>query len=420
MNPRDLRRAGHWPSLLCSFLYFDISCMIWVLLGALGNALSDAFHLSPSQKGLMVAVPILGGAGLRIVLGVLTDRIGARRTALLGMAITAVPLLLGWLWADSFPQLLLVGLLLGVAGASFAAALPLASRWYPPEQQGLVLGIAGVGNSGTALATLFAPPLVPLVGWRGVFGLALIPVAIVFLVFAALAKDAPSQPAPKRLRDYLDVLVLRDTYWFCGFYAVTFGGFVGLTSFLSIFFRDQYGTSPVRAGLFATVCVLAGSLLRPLGGLLADRLGGIAILVGTYVGLGFLGLTMSYIPHLSTAALDLFLIMALLGMGNGAVFQLVPQRFQDEIGVVTGLVGAAGGLGGFVLPMVLGLSREWAGRFGPGFFLIGVAGFAAAGLLLQASREWQAKRLSAAGMAEPLDAIETAPPALAEVGAERD
>ncbi len=165
MDFRSLRRSGHWPTLLCAFLYFDTSFMIWVMLGALGNALADDFHLAPGQKGMMVAVPILAGAGMRLVLGLLTDRIGARRTALAGLLVTMLPLLLGWLWVSSFSQLLVVGVLLGVAGASFAVALPLASRWYPPEQQGLVLGITGMGNSGTALATLLAPRLVPIVGW---------------------------------------------------------------------------------------------------------------------------------------------------------------------------------------------------------------------------------------------------------------
>lgn len=391
MEYRTRPRSGHWPTLLCAFLYFDTSFMIWVMLGALGNALSDAFRLSPGEKGWMVGVPILAGAGMRLVLGLLSDRIGARRTALGGLAVTMVPLLLGWLWVSSFPQLLLVGALLGVAGASFAVALPLVSRWYPADQQGLVLGITGMGNSGTALAVLLAPWLVPIVGWRGVFGLALVPLLVVAVLFALLARDAPGQPAPRRIQDDLAVLGVRDTYWYGIFYAVTFGGFVGLTAFLPIFFRDQYAVDPVRAGMFATLCAIAGSLLRPVGGYLSDRLGGVLMLFLVFLGLGLVGMRMSYVPHVEAATLCLGLMVGLLGMGNGAVFQLVPQRFEAEIGVATGLVGAAGGLGGFVLPLVLGSSREWTGRFGPGFFAIGLAGFAAAGLLIQASREWRGR-----------------------------
>ena len=382
-------KRGHWPSLVCAFLYFDMSFMVWVLLGALGNALSDAFGLTSGQKGVMVALPIVSGALLRPLAGLMADRLGARRTGLTGLALTMLPLLLGWLWVDTFSQLLLVGLLLGVAGASFAAALPLVSRWYPDEQQGLILGLVGAGNSGTALATLLAPRLVPIVGWRGVFGLALIPLALVFVAFALLARDAPRRTAPKRLRESFRVLARRDTYWYCGFYAVTFGGFVGFTSFLSIFFRDQYDVDPIRAGTMATLCSLTGSLMRPIGGYLADRFGGISTLVLFYLGLGVLGLRLSYLPHLEVAVVSLMLLMALMGMGDGALFQMVPQRFPDDLGVVTGFVGAAGGLGGFVLPLLLGYSREWLGRFGPGFLAIGLIGFVAAGLLLQASREWQ-------------------------------
>ncbi|MBV8313039.1 MAG: MFS transporter, partial [Planctomycetaceae bacterium] len=175
MNLRDFRHAGHAPTLLSAFLYFDVSFMVWLLPGALANSIVPDFDLSDAQKGLMVAVPLLGGAVLRLALGLLADRSGARRAGILGMALTAIPLLLGWLWADSFNKMLLVGLLLGVSGASFAAALPLASRWYPPRYQGLAMGIAGAGNSGTALATFFGPRLALAWGWHTVFGLALIP-----------------------------------------------------------------------------------------------------------------------------------------------------------------------------------------------------------------------------------------------------
>src|SRR5207237_10252952 len=180
-------RVGHWPTLLSAFLYFDISFMVWVLIGALAPSIKGGLGLDDSRDGFrigfMIAVPILGGSLLRLVLGVLTDHIGARRTGLIGLTLTLVPLLLGWLWADSFPEVLLVGLMLGVAGASFAAALPLASRWYPPQYQGLAMGIAGAGNSGTALATLFGPMLAKSLGWHAVFGGALVPGPLTLVAF---------------------------------------------------------------------------------------------------------------------------------------------------------------------------------------------------------------------------------------------
>ena len=253
---------------------------------ALANSIVPDFGLSDSQKGLMVAVPLLGGALLRLVLGLLTDHIGARRTGILGMALTMLPLLLGWLWADSFDKLLLVGLLLGVAGASFAAALPLASRWYPARYQGLAMGIAGAGNSGTALATFFGPRLAQVWGWHAVFGLAIVPLLATLTLFVLFAKDSPNQPAPRSLADYADVLRMRDTWWFCLFYSITFGGFVGLASFLNVFFLSQYGLSRVQAGNFTTLCVVAGSFLRPFGGYLADRLGGVRMLTVVYIAVG--------------------------------------------------------------------------------------------------------------------------------------
>jgi NNP family nitrate/nitrite transporter-like MFS transporter len=372
MKFRDFARAGHWPSLLCAFLYFDISFMVWVLIGGLATAIDEELHLSDTQKGILVAVPLLGGAFLRLVLGVTTDHFGAKRTAVYGLIATLLPLVLGWLWAETFEQLLIVGLLLGVAGASFAAALPMASRWYPPRYQGLALGIAGAGNSGTALALFFAPRLAKMLSWHEVFGLALIPVLLTLLVVALLARENPNRPPPKALADYGTVLGRRDTWWFCLFYSVTFGGFVGLASFLSLFFRDQFELDKVTAGTFATVCVLAGSFLRPVGGYLADHFGGMRLLLALYVGAGMCMLGLATVPPLALAMMLMFLTMGLLGAGNGAVFQVVPQRFPREIGVVTGIVGAAGGVGGFILPTLLGGIKESMGNFGFGFL-----GFAA-------------------------------------------
>ncbi len=400
MNLSEFRRAGHVPTLLSAFLYFGVSCMVWLIPAALANSIASEYGLSDMQKGLMVAVPLLGGAVLRLVMGLLTDRIGARRTTILGMSLSTLPLLLGWLWADSFATLLLVGLLLGVAGASFAAALPLAGRWYPPRFQGLVMGIAGAGNCGTALATFFGPRLAATWGWHAVFGLALIPLLATLTVLLIIAKDSPDQPPPRPFTDYAAVLKLADTWWFCFFYAITFGGFVGLASFLNVFFLSQYGLSKVEAGGFATLCVIAGSLLRPLGGYLADRFGGVRVLTALYLVVGATMLGMSALPSLFAGTVLLFAVMTALGMGNGCVFQIVSQRFPREIGVVTGIVGAAGGLGGFVLPIVLGVLKQTLGSFGGGFLAFALAGGLGGALTLASvSRGWQGLFLGEGGRA---------------------
>ena len=270
-------KAGHAPTLFAAFFYFDISFMVWVMLGPLAVQIAKDLALGPAQKGLMVATPVLAGAILRPVLGVLVDHFKPRLAGLIGQLIVIASLLWAWLGGiSSYQQVLLLGLGLGFAGASFAVALPLASRWYPPEHQGTALGIAGAGNSGTVFAALLAPSLAVAFGWANVFGLALIPVGAAFAVYLLLAKDAPNCPPAKSLADYLNVLRDRDAWWFMFFYFVTFGGFVGLASSLTIYFNDQYGMSPVHAGYFTAACVFAGSMVRPIGGSLADRIGGIA------------------------------------------------------------------------------------------------------------------------------------------------
>jgi NNP family nitrate/nitrite transporter-like MFS transporter len=374
MISRDFLKAGHTPTLFAAFLYFDLSFMVWVILGPLGVAIAKDFHLDPAQKGLMVAIPVLAGALLRLVNGVLVDRIGPKKTGMMGQLIVLTGLVLAWfLGIHNYHQVLALGLVLGVAGASFAVALPLASRWYPQEHQGLALGIAGAGNSGTALAALFAPILAKTFGWQNVIGLAAIPLAVAFVVYMLLAKDAPEQPAPKKLAEYLDVLKVPDAWWLMLLYAVTFGGFVGLASSLTIYFNAEYGLSPVVAGFFTAACVFAGSFVRPVGGALADRFGGVRTLSFVFA-LAAAGLAVAsfQMPSAYVALAVLMFSMLALGAGNGAVFQLAPQRFRKEIGVMTGLIGMTGGVGGFYLASSLGMAKKMTGSYQIGFL-----GFAA-------------------------------------------
>ncbi|HYG32960.1 MAG TPA: nitrate/nitrite transporter [Methylophilaceae bacterium] len=357
--------AGHKPTLFSAFLYFDLSFMVWVLLGPLAVQIATDLQLTAAQKGLMVATPVLAGALLRIVMGVLVDQLQPKMAGLIGQIIVISALLFAWLSGiDNFQQTLLLGIFLGFAGASFAVALPLASRWYPQEHQGTALGIAGAGNSGTVFAALFAPGLAAVYGWNNVFGLALIPLMIVLVVYTLLAKDSPDTTPPKTLSQYLAILKDKDAWWFMFFYSVTFGGFVGLASSLTIYFNDQYGLTPIVAGYFTAACVFAGSLARPFGGYIADRIGGIRTLLVMYSIAGVFLLAMSTGPaSLFLSAGIVIVIMATLGMGNGAVFQLVPQRFRKEMGVMTGLVGMAGGIGGFYLAASLGWCKQVTGDY---------------------------------------------------------
>ncbi len=402
MMKSSFLKAGHAPTLFAAFLYFDVSFMVWVMLGPLGVQIARDLGLSAAQKGLMVATPVLAGALLRIVAGILVDHLKPRMAGVIGQVIVLAGL--GWAQLTgitSYQQVLVLGVFLGMAGASFAVALPLASRWYPPEHQGTALGIAGAGNSGTVLAALFAPTLAQWYGWNNIFGLAMIPLTITLLAYLKLAKDSPDCPAPKPLTAYLEVLRDKDAWWFMFFYGITFGGFVGLASSLTIYFNDQYGLSPVSAGYFTAACVFAGSMVRPLGGIIADRVGGIKSLSLMYVLAAASILLVSVgLPSKWLALGGFVAAMLALGMGNGAIFQLVPQRFRKEIGVMTGLVGMAGGVGGFYLASSLGYSKQLTGSYETGLLVFAaLAVFALIGLTSVKTRwrtTWGAAHLTPA------------------------
>lgn len=385
---KGFRQAGHTPSLAAALIHFDVSFLCWVLVGALGAYIAADLGLSPTQKGLMVAVPPLGGAGFRLLLGPLSDRVGIKRLGLLTLALTLVPLLWGATLATSFLQVLGVGLLLGVAGASFAVALPLASRWYPPEHQGLALGIAGAGNSGTVIAALAAPRLAEHLGWHGTFAVAMVPVTLAWIAFAVLAKEPPRAAATGAPGGALSLLREGDPRWLCGFYLVTFGGFVGLSGYLPIFFVDRFELTKVSAGAFAALCAVAGSLLRPVGGALSDRVGGTRVLTSALVVAACFAAILATLPGLGVTVVLLFGVLGLLGMGNGAVFQLVGRRVPERVGAMTGLVGAAGGIGGFLLPFGFGWLASTTGAFTAGFVVLAAAAALAAAAVAGRDRAW--------------------------------
>jgi MFS transporter, NNP family, nitrate/nitrite transporter len=378
MKLSDLTRSGHWPTLLTAFLYFDFSFMVWTVLGPLGAQIGETLKLSPEQKGLMVAVPILSGAILRILLGLLVDRIGAKNAGIMAQIIVIAGLAAAWNFGlPSFAAVLLMGVVLGFAGASFAVALPQAGRWYPPNMQGVVMGLAGAGNIGVVLDSLLAPRLAEAFGWKNVFGFALVPALLVLVCYAVISKEAPGEVKKKKLSDYWTLLKDPDAHWFCFYYTISFGGFVGLASSYVLYFKGEFGLSPVQAGDIAALCTFVGALLRPIGGATADQIGGIRSLYRFYLIAG-LALIFGALVHNLTFNLALFVVASgSLGMANGAVFQLLPQRFRREIGIMTGLVGAGGGLGGFYLASSLGFSKGLTGSYLPGFLIFALLCFLA-------------------------------------------
>jgi NNP family nitrate/nitrite transporter-like MFS transporter len=382
---KSFLKAGHLPTLFSAFLYFDASFMCWAMLGPLGIQIAKALSLDPAHKGLMVATPLLAGAFLRIIVGLAADRFGAKKTGIVAQVIVIAGLAAACIFGvASFTAIRLVGVALGMAGASFAIALPMASRWYPPEHQGKALGIAGAGNSGTVIAALVAPALGLAYGFTNVFGMA------VLVAFIILAKDAPVQPAKQTIAGYLRVLGIADTWWFMLFYSVTFGGFVGLAASLGLYFHSQYGLAPVAAGYATAACVFTGSMFRPIGGYVADKIGGVKALSVLYiVAAAMLVLVSVGLPAL-WMALGVFVIaMLALGMGNGAVFQLVPVRFGREIGVMTGLVGFAGGIGGFYLASSLGFSKQLTGSYQDGFLIFAALALVAFAGIQIVKRSWR-------------------------------
>lgn len=382
-------KSGHAPTLIAAFLYFDVSFMVWVLLGPLAPIISKDLGLDPAQKGMMVAIPTLAGAVLRIVNGLLSDRIGQKVTGIANQLIVMAGLAFAWHFGiSSYEGTLALGVVLGFAGASFAIALPMAGRWYSGEHQGKAMGIAGMGNSGTVFASLFAALLAKAYGWTNVFGLALIPLAIVFAYFVIFSKDSPDQPAPMPLSAYGKILAEKDAWWFMLFYFVTFGGFVGLSTSLPTYWVDTFKVTPIVAGYCTAACVFAGSMLRPLGGALGDRFGGIKTLTFVYILAALILALIATGPSSLPAALAMFIAaLGILGTGNGAVFQLVPQRFRKEIGVMTGLVGFGGGVGGFYLASSLGAIKKATGSMSLGFLIFaGLAVVALLGLTVVKSR----------------------------------
>ena len=393
----DLKKEGHWPTLFAAFLYFDFSFMMWTMLGPLATEINESltsrgFTMNDDQMATLLAVPVLAGAILRLVLGIFVDKFGPKKTALVSQVIVIATLFYGYIAAESitYDQLLFVALGLGFAGASFAVALPQAGQWYPPRLQGTVLGIAGAGNIGVVIDFLFAPKIAEIWGWPSVFLVGGVLSFIVLIAYMFMAKDAPSsvyKANPKKLGDYMKLMRDRDTWWFNLFYAVSFGGFIGFANYMKVYLMNTYQADmsafglnvmdesnvKVIAGYFGALCIFAGALLRPVGGAVADKMGGIKSLYVFYGSIVVLALISAFIALPFWAAIVvMFLIMANLGMANGSVFQLVPQRFGKDIGVMTGLIGMAGGLGGTALIKTFGWSQGAFDGYAAGFVIFAV------------------------------------------------
>ncbi len=416
-------KSGNPKALFASFIYFDHSFSIWLLLGALGPFIAESLGLSGVQKGFMVAVPVIAAAIFRLNFGHMFQYIDGKYIALMGMLLSLVPhtyiLIKGY--DVSYEDLLWMGVFLGVAGASFAIALPMAGSNYPKEVQGLVLGLAAAGNIGAVLDGILFPPIAKVLGWELTFVLsgALLLIALVFVVLWARDKTKKTEgggiyPVLSFFATlaFMVVLVLgfqrgwfgvegsvgkllipvlgsvfavmlmpltfkkvfleRDTWVLMLAYSITFGGFVGMSSYIAMLLRDVYGISKVEAGALMSLFAFTGAMIRPLGGYIADRISGATALLFFLGGIAGVNLIFSlFTPPLALGIVLFLALYSFYGLGNGAVFQLVPHRWPRKTGLMTGIIGAAGGIGGFYLPAVNGMVFEATGSYNLAFALFG-------------------------------------------------
>jgi MFS transporter, NNP family, nitrate/nitrite transporter len=432
-------RSGNWKALLACFLYFDTGFTVWVMYGPLAPYVSKQLALSPAEAGFLVAVPVLSAAILRVTLGNWFQSTDGRRLALLGIAVSAIPSLILLLpIVPTYTLLLMLGVLLGMGGASFAIALPMAGSSYPPKVQGLVLGLAAAGNIGAVVDGFLFPTLAQHLGWQRATAAALPLLALSAVAVLLWAEDRSSKSGSTRQAlagfivsllavmalvalvhagvfgasntgllllpvlgaavalaalppKYRQVLAQRDAWAIMLIYSITFGGFVGMSSYVSLLLTTQFALTKVDAGMIMAALSFMGAMLRPVGGHLADRLSGVKVLLVLLLAIAVANMAFAvWMPPLNGALALLTPLYMGFGLGNGATFQLVPHRWKGKTGLMTGLIGAAGGIGGFYLPVVMGIAKESTGSYQLGFATFGVLAGMAFVWVVILHRQWLA------------------------------
>ncbi|ADC70086.1 major facilitator superfamily MFS_1 [Methanocaldococcus sp. FS406-22] len=432
-------KSGDIKTLIASLLYFDTGFMVWLLFGpALGLFIAQELGLSPAEKGFMVAVPILAAALFRIPFGYMYQAINGKYVAMMGIILSALPILFVNLFPINYTTLLILGAFLGIGGASFAIALPMAGSNYPKKYQGLVLGLAAAGNLGAMMDGLIFPPIAETYGWRTAALVALVFLAISFVLCWAWIKDSsPKRPELRNhaifnfivtfvsfivvtlmlysgilgisgkfgllllpvivgaisimllSKDYRNALKKRDPWVFMLFYAITFGGFVGMSGSVAFILNGQYGFDPVTCGMLMSLLSFSGAIIRPVGGWIADKIGGVKVLLAVFAAIATFDYLLGFtIPPAIIGIPLLWGLFLSFGIGNGAVFQLVPLRWPRATGMATGLIGAAGGVGGFYLSSTMGLAKEFTGSYGPGYLIFGTIALIALGVLWMLKHEY--------------------------------
>lgn len=384
-------RKGSTPQLVLATLGFLVTFYAWSMLGPLGPDFKDQLGLSTLQLSIVIAVPVLMGSIMRIPLGILSDRIGGRKVFIGLLAFTIVPLAVLAVWHDSFAALIIIGFFLGVAGASFAVGVPFVNKWYPPGRQGWALGIYGIGMGGTVVGGLTAPRIAKATNLTVPFIVAIGLIAVTLALFVLFARNSPEFTPTKQKGSFLAPLKVfkeRPAAWAPTFYYfLVFGGFVAMFAYLPVFLKEVHGLdkpdAAARAAGFAAVAVVG----RPLGGWIADKVGAAAVLKVVFVAVAGLAVAIG-IGYENMVALTIccLTLAGFFGLGTGAVFKLVAQDFPDVVGAVTGVVGAAGGLGGFFPPLVLGIIFSATGSYLLAFLLLAATAVACLVVLLLTGR----------------------------------
>lgn len=432
-------KSGNWKALLACFLYFDTGFTVWVMLGPLAPFISKDITMTPAQQGFLVAVPVLSAAVLRVTWGNLFQSVDGKKLALIGIILSALPAAALPLMSTppSYTTLALLGVFLGMGGASFAVALPMAGSNYPPKVQGLVLGLAAAGNIGAVLDGFLFPGLAQHYGWMASTAAALPLLALSAAAVIFWASDLSPKASEGTMRawvafgatfatlialvlavkagvfgegktgllllppigagvaiallpsKYRAVLAERDTWVIMLVYSITFGGFVGMSSYVTLLLTTQYGMSKIDAGLLMSAFAFTGAVIRPVGGALADRVTGVRALLVLLAAISLFDFSFALLmPGLAGGIVLLLCLYVCFGLGNGSTFQLVPQRWAGKTGVMTGIIGAAGGIGGFYLPVIMGIAKESTGSYAAGFATFGGLALVAFGLVVALRQQW--------------------------------
>ncbi|MFT9850168.1 MFS transporter [Aneurinibacillus sp. REN35] len=363
-----MKTKGQTAALVMSTLAMVVAFAVWASLSPMASQLQKLFDLTATQKSILVATPVLLGSIMRIPLGIMTDRYGGKKMYTLLMLFLIIPLV-GISFANSYNAYLFWAFFIGMAGTSFAVAIAYVSRWYPAEQQGTVLGITGMGNFGNAVAGFIIPTLAVAFGLSNVFLILAGAVLVTAVVFWFTTKELPKPEQTKTFAQALSVVKFKNTWLLSAFYFLTFGSFVAFSIYLPTLLQDLFNVSAVDAGLRAAGFVVIATLMRPIGGYLGDKIGAGRILTYVFLMMIFSGILISFMTSSIVAfSIGCLTISFLAGIGNGAVFKLVPTLFPGSTGAVTGFVGAAGGLGGFFPPIIMGTVKDMTGSYFMGFF----------------------------------------------------